>query len=37
MTREHNLMLRRPLKEKIRIPRNKEKISIKNKKTEIIS
>lgn len=36
MTRKHNLMMKRALKEKIRILK-KEKISIKNKKTEIIS
>jgi hypothetical protein len=37
MTRKHNLMIKRALKEKIRILNYKEKISIKNKKTEIIS
>jgi len=37
MTREHNLKLKRPLKEKIRIPKTKEKISIKKRNTDIIS
>ena len=34
MSREHNLMTKRALKEKTRIVKYKEKISIKNKKTE---
>jgi len=37
MSRKHNLMPKRPLKEKIRIMNYKEKISLKNKKTDIIS
>jgi hypothetical protein len=37
MSRKHNLKLKRPLKEKIRITLRKEKISLKNKKTEINS
>ena len=37
MTRKHNLKIKRPLKEKIRITKYKEKISIKKRKTEIIS
>ena len=37
MSRKHNLMLSRPLREKIRIKLNKENISLKNKNTEITS
>ncbi len=37
MTWKHYLKINRPDKEKIRIKKNKEKISKKNKKTEIIS